>query len=182
MKTSSKNLAKIIAGVAAALLVILLVLACIAAALIVVNRVRQPQAEGASERSAIPPEAAAHIESKSDLIVVDQPQPLAEVASPLSVVGQARGTWYFEGDFPVRLEDAQGNVLARGIAAAQLDPNDPNATSMTEDFVPFQAELSFSPPATATGTLVLERDNPSGLPENADELRIPVRFASERRN
>ena len=31
-------------------------------------------------------------------------------------------------------------------------------------------------PATSTGTLVLQKDNPSGLPEHADELRIPVRF------
>jgi hypothetical protein len=47
---------------------------------------------------------------------------------------------------------------------------------MTPDFVPFAVVLSFSPPTTSTGTLVLERSNPSGLPENAGEVRIPVRF------
>ena len=47
---------------------------------------------------------------------------------------------------------------------------------MTENFVPFRTELEFRTPTTERGTLVLEKDNPSGLPENSDELRIPVRF------
>ena len=104
MKQPSSNLTKILVAVAAVLFIIVLALAIIAAALIVINRVRIPQAP--QTESALPPEVADHIESKSDLIVVDQPQPLAEVASPLSVVGQARGYWYFEADFPLRLEDA----------------------------------------------------------------------------
>jgi hypothetical protein len=47
---------------------------------------------------------------------------------------------------------------------------------MTPAFVPFEATLSFTPPASRTGTLILAKDNPSGLPEHAAELRIPVRF------
>ncbi len=47
---------------------------------------------------------------------------------------------------------------------------------MTADFVPFKVKLIFSPPTTAAGTLVLKKDNPSGLPEHDDELRIPVAF------
>ncbi len=47
---------------------------------------------------------------------------------------------------------------------------------MTEDFVPFSASLRFAVPSTPKGKLVLEKDNPSGLPENADELIIPVYF------
>jgi len=50
---------------------------------------------------------------------------------------------------------------------------------MTENFVPFAVSLAFDQPTTATGTLVLQKDNPSGLPENADEITIPVRFAAE---
>ncbi len=49
---------------------------------------------------------------------------------------------------------------------------------MTAEFVPFRAVLTFAAPATERGTLVLEKDNPSGLPENADELRIPIRFST----
>lgn len=50
---------------------------------------------------------------------------------------------------------------------------------MTEDFVPFMVSLAFDAPSTATGTLVLKRDNPSGLPQNDDEVRVPVRFSTE---
>ena len=45
---------------------------------------------------------------------------------------------------------------------------------MTEDFVPFGATIEFESPAVQKGTLLLKRDNPSGLPENDEEFRIPV--------
>jgi hypothetical protein len=47
---------------------------------------------------------------------------------------------------------------------------------MTEEFVPFEAVVEFDDPAVEKGILVFEKDNPSGLPENADEFRIPVFF------
>ena len=50
---------------------------------------------------------------------------------------------------------------------------------MTENFVPFEGTLTFTAPTSGKGTLVLEKDNPSGLPEHADELRMPVKFNSE---
>lgn len=109
------------------------------------------------------------ISRKDDLIEVSEPRSGAVVYSPLTIAGKARGTWYFEASFPVRLLDANGNELAVIPAQAQGD-------WMTENFVPFKAELDFLPPTTETGTLVLEKDNPSGLPENANELRIPVKF------
>ena len=48
---------------------------------------------------------------------------------------------------------------------------------MTRKLVPFTATLAFKAPATATGEVVLEKDNPSAEPRNAQTLRIPVRFA-----
>jgi len=50
---------------------------------------------------------------------------------------------------------------------------------MTEDFVEFESNLSFDEPGTETGTLILEKANPSGLEEHSDELLIPVRFEVE---
>lgn len=91
------------------------------------------------------------------------------ITSPHNLRGEARGTWFFEASFPVRLEDANGNVLVQIPAQAQGE-------WMTENFVPYQATLRFNQPSTATGVLILEKDNPSGLPENAAEIRIPVRF------
>lgn len=106
---------------------------------------------------------------KEENIIVYSPQPNQTIASPLLIEGKARGNWFFEADFPVKLFDGSGNLMATAIAQAQGE-------WMTEDFVPFKAELYFEPVVTETGTLVLEEDNPSGLPENADELRIPVKF------
>jgi len=37
-------------------------------------------------------------------------------------------------------------------------------------------EISFKPSATDTGFLVLQKDNPSGLPEHDQEVRYPIRF------
>jgi hypothetical protein len=91
------------------------------------------------------------------------------VSSPLHIAGEARGPWFFEGSFPVTLLDANGRVLARRPAQARGE-------WMTEEFVPFEAELTFSQPTTPTGTLVLTRDNPSGLPEHAAEVRIALRL------
>ncbi|PIR59699.1 MAG: hypothetical protein COU68_04200, partial [Candidatus Pacebacteria bacterium CG10_big_fil_rev_8_21_14_0_10_45_6] len=104
-----------------------------------------------------------------DLIRVTTPQTDAAVASPLTVTGEARGTWYFEADFPVELLDAAGVVIAQGIAQAQ-------GSWMTEEFVPFEVTLTFDTPTNDNGTLVFKKNNPSGLPENDNELRLPVIF------
>ena len=105
----------------------------------------------------------------SDLIIVDNPAPGQAVSSPLTITGKARGTWYFEADFPIKLFDANGNLIASHYGQAQGE-------WMTEDFVPFIAEIIFENPGTETGTIVLEKDNPSGLEENDAKIEIPVRF------
>lgn len=105
---------------------------------------------------------------KDNLIRVSNPRPNAAVGSPLFVKGMARGNWFFEASFPVKLLDSSGQEVARGIAQAKGE-------WMTTEFVPFEAVLAFGS-AEGSGTLVLEKDNPSGLSEQADELRIPVRF------
>lgn len=102
-------------------------------------------------------------------IRVTAPLPGALVASPLVVKGEARGNWYFEASFPVRLRDANGKELVAKPAQAQGE-------WMTTEFVPFEVTLNFAKPTTKTGTLILERDNPSGLPEHAAQVEIPVTF------
>lgn len=94
-----------------------------------------------------------------------------ELTLPFVLTGEARGTWYFEASFPVRLEDMNGNLLQQTYAMAQGE-------WMTEDFVPFQSQALHPENLSVTqGILVIEKDNPSGLPEFADEVRVPVRFA-----
>ena len=107
---------------------------------------------------------------KSDRIVVDSPRPGALVTTPLSVRGQARGTWFFEGDFPLILKDDSGQVIARGFASAKGE-------WMTREFVAFEGTLQFKKPrAGGRGTLVLKKDNPTDLPEHDDALEVPIFF------
>ena len=100
-------------------------------------------------------------------ITVDTPKPNQEVQSPLLVEGSARGTWFFEAVFPVKLLDASGKEIATGQGHAIGD-------WMTTDFVAFSTSLDFQVDAKQNGTLVLQNDNPSGLPQNAKELDIPL--------
>ncbi|MBI4138503.1 MAG: Gmad2 immunoglobulin-like domain-containing protein [Candidatus Wildermuthbacteria bacterium] len=106
---------------------------------------------------------------KFDLIRVSIPESNDVVESPLRIEGKARGGWFFEASFPVRAVDQNGNILGAGIAQAQGD-------WMTEEFVPFQMELEFKTPETKQGAILFVKDNPSGLPEHDDELRVPIRF------
>ena len=107
---------------------------------------------------------------KSDLIFLDSPRPNQTIKSPLAIKGQARGFWFFEGDFPVVLTDWDGLIIGEGIAVAQGE-------WMTEEFVSFTAEIKFEVPKYKNnGTLILQKDNPSGLPENDDALEMPVFF------
>ena len=107
---------------------------------------------------------------KMDLIRIDNPRPNQEIESPLTIEGEARGTWFFEADFPVILVNWDGLIIAEGVATAQDD-------WMTEDFVKFKAELNFEKPDYKNnGALILKKDNPSGLPENDDALEIPIIF------
>lgn len=108
---------------------------------------------------------------KIDLIRINNPRPNQIIQSPLKIQGEARGFWFFEADFPIKLVDDNNELVATAIAHTKSD-------WMTEDFVVFEAELVYDDPATDTGTLILEKDNPSGLPENADELRVPIKFGN----
>jgi hypothetical protein len=107
-------------------------------------------------------------------IIVFSPKQNQLIANPLLIEGKARGFWYFEASFPVKLTDKDGNVLASGIAQAQSDSATGEVNWMTEDFVNFKVELNFISLLETQGFLVLQKDNPSGLPENDAEIKVSV--------
>lgn len=107
----------------------------------------------------------------TDMIHVAVPLPDVLVQSPLTVKGEARGNWYFEASFPVKVFDANGKQLGSVAAQAKGD-------WMTTEFVPFEAVISFDEPTTEIGTVVFQKDNPSGLPENDASVSIPVYFSA----
>lgn len=125
----------------------------------------------------VPADIEAHIDEKADLIVVTSPVPNGVVTAPLSISGQARGYWYFEASFPITITNWDGLIIGEGYATA-------NGDWMTEEFVPFTATLEFENPYVAgqpdfmkRGFLILQKDNPSGLPENDNAIEIPIYFA-----
>lgn len=105
----------------------------------------------------------------TDLIKVILPKPLSIITSPVTLTGEARGTWYFEASFPIEVWDASGAVIGEGYAEAQSD-------WMTTEYVPFKATVTFRKPTSATGVIILKKDNPSGLPEHDLSFEVPVRF------
>jgi len=114
----------------------------------------------------------------ADIIQVDYPKANDAITSPVTITGKARGNWYFEASFPVVLVDWDGLIIGQGIATAKVDPDDSvGAGWMTTEFVLFEAKLEFKKPTYKnTGTLILKKDNPSGLPANDAALEIPVLF------
>lgn len=105
---------------------------------------------------------------REEFISIESPLPGAVIESPLLIKGRARGNWFFEGDFLVALEDAEGNELSRSFATAQGE-------WMTEDFVSFTGTLSFNSPGKgARVRLVLRKDNPADRAELDDFTAIPV--------
>lgn len=109
--------------------------------------------------------------SYKDWIRVESPLPESEVASPLTVKGEARGSWFFEGSFPVVLVDWDGRIIGESQAKAEGE-------WMTEEYVPFTARLEFSADTSVSdrGAIILRKDNPSGLPQNDDAFEYTVFF------
>ena len=102
----------------------------------------------------------------SENVRVNSPRINEKVEKKFAVTGEIRGNWMFEASFPIQVLDPSGNKVAQGFAMT-------SANWMTTEFVPFTGEITtagYSGPAT----IVLMKDNPSGLPENDDSVSFTV--------
>lgn len=104
-------------------------------------------------------------------IEINTPTPNSAVKSPLTVSGKIDSSWMFEGVFPIKILDSQKNVLVQN-QGHEVEPG----SWTNPGKIPFTATLNFKP-TTTTGFLVIENDNPSGLPENQKTYEIPIKFA-----
>lgn len=104
--------------------------------------------------------------SSADLIQIELPFPGAVTGKSFTVTGKARGTWFFEASFPVLVLDKDGKELAAVPAQAQSD-------WMTTEFVPFKSDIKVPDSYIGPATLVLKKDNPSGLPEHDASISFP---------
>ena len=118
----------------------------------------------------VPDDIAGAVAAMSDRIIVDSPALGAAVHSPVTINGRAVGSWFFEGSFPVVVVDWDGKVIGQGTAKAEGD-------WMTSDLVPYTATISYATqtdPYSHDGSIILKKDNPSGLPEHDAALEYPV--------
>ena len=165
-----------------------LILVCMATSCIILDRVQATSEESASDDSRQDSDTEDEetgttnaeadtsgdgknneVDAISDQIIVSAPLPDQLITSPLIITGEARGTWFFEANFPVSLLDSNENILVLHYAATEEE-------WMTEDFISFTATIEFDDPETATGFLVLDKNNPSDIREYDAQLIIPVRF------
>ncbi len=101
-------------------------------------------------------------------VIVTAPIVGSIVKSPLIVQGKARGSWFFEGSLPIVITDTNDNIIA-------VAPAEALGEWMTIDYVDFTATITFSTKATS-GFIIVKKNNPSGLPENDSQVKIPVTF------
>lgn len=128
--------------------------------------------EGCGDNSNKP--TITYYNASGDLIRVELPFPDAVVGKEFSAIGQARGYWFFEASFPVQVIDKDGNILAIAIAQAGPDPITGEINWMTEDFVPFKADIKVPESYIGPATIIFNKDNPSGLPENEASISFPI--------
>lgn len=100
-------------------------------------------------------------------INVSSPKANASVAKKFTIIGKAPGNWFFEASAPYMVTTPEGDKIAQGTLRAIGD-------WMTTNLVDFKADVSINPAYSGPATLVLLKDNPSGMPENDDSLEIPI--------
>lgn len=122
-------------------------------------------AKGPPASAATP--AASSTEPLSASVTVSTPVSGAAVGQTFDVAGVAPNGWYFEAVFPIQVRDPDDDLVATGQGRAQSDWT-------VAGPVKFKATIALSTPYAGPADLILLRDNPSGLPENSDEVTIPI--------
>ena len=116
--------------------------------------------------SAMPTQSCPSTTTEQD-VILDSPKENDIATTPLLVKGKAKGSWFFEAEFPVKLFDEAGDLLAVSIARSKGE-------WMTENFVDFETEASFLVSTKTNAILVLEKNNPSDIRENDKKIEMPV--------
>jgi hypothetical protein len=103
-------------------------------------------------------------------IFITMPKEGEAITSPLTVKGRAPGNWFFEANAGLVLTDWDGLIIKQGYVMA-------DGEWMTTDYVPFTGTLEFVKPAYGErGTLIFQKDNPSGEPQFDDAAEMTINF------
>ncbi|MCC7004934.1 hypothetical protein IT397_03390 [Candidatus Nomurabacteria bacterium] len=105
--------------------------------------------------------------NKSVGIKVFYPKANETISTPFLIEGEALGSWYFEGSFPINLVNENGDVLATGVAKAK-------SNWMVNDFVPFESRFDYEGGGSGPASFIFSRDNPSGISEYDRSYNLPI--------
>lgn len=122
-----------------------------------------------AKKNQAPATSYSYTSKKGVVVKVYVPAASSQLVNPVIIMGEVPGNWSFEASFPVKLMDAKGNVVAQ--APAQL-----LGDWMTDKPVPFTVKLTYANALSGDGTLLLQKDNPSGLDANDDSVSIPIKL------
>jgi hypothetical protein len=146
------------------------ILLSLGAVIFLYNQNQQLKAKLANYQATPTPVATQTPIANPNLPVISSPSAGAKIVSPLKITGTVPPGWMFEGVFPIKIVDSKEKVLAQGQAKEKVA-----GSWQSGNPVDFEASLTFKN-SSGTGTLVLENDNPSGLPENLKTFEVPVIF------
>lgn len=107
----------------------------------------------------------------SNLPILLTPQPDATLTGPLIIKGYVPKNWTFEGQFRLQLLDNRRNIILADRVPVEWDAKN------QKEILYFVSSYNYRTTASS-GFLVLQNDNPSGLPENSKRIEIPVKFAA----
>lgn len=93
------------------------------------------------------------------------------VTNGSEIRGEVKGSWYFEGTFPIVILDLKGNLITSTFATAQGEWT-------TDAQVPFLFVLDVPIIQEDDVVIVFQKSNPSGLVVNDDSVSIPVKITA----
>ena len=105
-----------------------------------------------------------------EMPTISSPSANMKVTSPLKITGTVPAGWMFEGVFPIKLVDSNKKLIVQGQAKEKIA-----GSWQSGNPVDFTATLTFKT-ASGSGLLILENDNPSGLPANSKTFELPIKF------
>lgn len=110
-----------------------------------------------------------------DKIIITTPAKDAIITNPVTISGRARGTWFFEGSFPVEIYDEKNKLLASG--KARSIPESENVKWATNGYFDFKGEIRFDRPSINSGYILFRKDDAAGSPGGEKKLyKLPVGF------
>lgn len=104
-----------------------------------------------------------------DKPVISMPLVDKKLSYPITVKGIAPPGWLFEGSTTLKLLDKSGELIVQ----TTVMEDSPGAW-MSGENVKFSGVVDIEKPDSPYGYLIIEKANPSGLPENYDLFDMPV--------